>query len=268
MTITIFMVSLLGFMALGMPIAFALLACGVALMVHMNSFDTQILAQNLLEGVNNYPLMAVPFFMLAGELMNAGGLSGRIVRVAEALVGHVRGGLGYAAIITALIIASISGSAVADTAAVAAMMMPMMRKAGYNVARSAGLIAAGGIIAPIIPPSIAFVVFGVAAQVSVTKLFLAGIFPGLMMGMALAITWWMIAKKESPAITQKFEMGRLLKALANGVWALILPIVIIGGMKLGVFTPTEAAVVSVVYSLVVGLFIYRGMSLKDLPELM
>ncbi|MEO8118899.1 MAG: TRAP transporter large permease subunit [Rhodoferax sp.] len=268
MTITIFMLSLLGFMALGMPIAFALLSCGVALMVHMDSFDTQILAQNLLEGVNNYPLMAVPFFMLAGELMNAGGLSGRIVRVAEAMVGHVRGGLGYAAIITALIIAGISGSAVADTAAVAAMMMPMMRKAGYNVARSAGLIAAGGIIAPIIPPSIAFVVFGVAAQVSVTKLFLAGIFPGLMMGMALALTWWMIAKKEAPVITQKFELERLLKALADGVWALILPIVIIGGMKFGVFTPTEAAVVSVMYSLVVGLFIYRGMSLKNLPELM
>jgi tripartite ATP-independent transporter DctM subunit len=268
MTITIFLASLLGFMALGMPIAFSLLACGVALMVHMDSFDTQILAQNLLEGVNNYPLMAVPFFMLAGELMNAGGLSGRIVRVAEAMVGHVRGGLGYAAIITALIIASISGSAVADTAAVAAMMMPMMRKAGYNVARSAGLIAAGGIIAPIIPPSIAFVVFGVAAQVSVTKLFLAGIFPGLMMGMALALTWWMIAKKEAPVITQKFELDRLLKALLDGVWALILPIVIIGGMKFGVFTPTEAAVVSVMYSLVVGLFIYRGLRLPDLPALM
>lgn len=267
MTIAIFMASLLGFMALGMPIAFALLACGVALMVHMDSFDTQILTQNLLEGVNNYPLMAVPFFMLAGELMNAGGMSGRIVRVAEALVGHVRGGLGYAAIITALIIASISGSAVADTAAVAAMLMPMMRKAGYNVGRSAGLIAAGGIIAPIIPPSIAFVVFGVAAQVSVTKLFLAGIFPGLMMGLALAITWWMISKKEAPAITQKFELQRLLKALADGVWALILPILIIGGMKLGIFTPTEAAVVAVIYSLVVGLFIYRGMRLKDLPDL-
>jgi tripartite ATP-independent transporter DctM subunit len=267
MTITIFMASLLGFMALGMPIAFALLACGVALMVFMGSFDTQVLAQNLLEGVNNYPLMAVPFFMLAGELMNAGGLSGRIVRVAEALVGHVRGGLGYAAIITALIIASISGSAVADTAAVAAMLMPMMRKAGYNVGRSAGLIAAGGIIAPIIPPSIAFVVFGVAAQVSVTKLFLAGIFPGLMMGAALAITWWMVAKKEAPAITQKFDLQRLLKALQDGVWALILPLVIIGGMKLGIFTPTEAAVVAVMYSLTVGLFIYRGMHLKDLPEL-
>jgi tripartite ATP-independent transporter DctM subunit len=267
MTIAIFMASLLGFMALGMPIAFALLACGVALMVHMDSFDTQILTQNLLEGVNNYPLMAVPFFMLAGELMNAGGMSGRIVRVAEALVGHVRGGLGYAAIITALIIASISGSAVADTAAVAAMLMPMMRKAGYNVGRSAGLIAAGGIIAPIIPPSIAFVVFGVAAQVSVTKLFLAGIFPGLMMGLALAITWWMISRKEAPAITQKFELQRLLKALMDGVWALILPILIIGGMKLGIFTPTEAAVVAVIYSLVVGLFIYRGMCLKELPDL-
>lgn len=267
MTIAIFMASLLGFMALGMPIAFALLACGVALMVHMDSFDTQILTQNLLEGVNNYPLMAVPFFMLAGELMNAGGMSGRIVRVAEALVGHVRGGLGYAAIITALIIASISGSAVADTAAVAAMLMPMMRKAGYNVGRSAGLIASGGIIAPIIPPSIAFVVFGVAAQVSVTKLFLAGIFPGLMMGLALAITWWMISRKEAPAITQKFELQRLLKALMDGVWALILPILIIGGMKLGIFTPTEAAVVAVIYSLVVGLFIYRGMCLKELPDL-
>lgn len=268
MTITIFMASLLGFMALGMPIAFALLACGVALMVHMGSFDTQVLAQNLLEGVNNYPLMAVPFFMLAGELMNAGGLSGRIVRVAEAMVGHVRGGLGYAAIITALIIASISGSAVADTAAVAAMLVPMMRKAGYNVGRSAGLIAAGGIIAPIIPPSIAFVVFGVAAQVSVTKLFLAGIFPGLMMGMALALTWWLIAKKEAPAITQQFDLQRLLKALLDGVWALILPVVIIGGMKFGVFTPTEAAVVAVIYSLVIGLFVYRGMRLKALPDLM
>lgn len=262
------MASLLGFMALGMPIAFALLACGVALMVHMGSFDTQVLAQNLLEGVNNYPLMAVPFFMLAGELMNAGGLSGRIVRVAEAMVGHVRGGLGYAAIITALIIASISGSAVADTAAVAAMLVPMMRKAGYNVGRSAGLIAAGGIIAPIIPPSIAFVVFGVAAQVSVTKLFLAGIFPGLMMGMALALTWWLIAKKEAPAITQQFDLQRLLKALLDGVWALILPVVIIGGMKFGVFTPTEAAVVAVIYSLVIGLFVYRGMRLKALPDLM
>jgi len=255
-------------MALGMPIAFALLACGVALMLHLNTFDTQILAQNLLEGVNNYPLMAVPFFMLAGELMNAGGLSLRIVRVAEALVGHVRGGLGYVAILACLVVASISGSAVADTAAVAALLIPMMRSAGYDVARAGGLIAAGGIIAPIIPPSIAFVVFGVAAQVSITKLFLAGIFPGLLMGAALAFTWWLCAQTMPVPAYRKFDGKRLARALADGVWALALPGVIIGGMKFGVFTPTEAAVVAVVYALVVGLFVYRELDLRRLPELM
>jgi tripartite ATP-independent transporter DctM subunit len=268
MTISVFLFSLLGAMALGTPIAFALLVCGVALMVHLNSFDTQILAQNLLEGVNNYPLMAVPFFMLAGELMNAGGLSRRIVMVADALVGHVRGGLGYVAILACVIVASISGSAVADTAAVAALLIPMMRSAGYNVPRAAGLIASGGIIAPIIPPSIAFVVFGVAAQVSITKLFLAGIFPGLMMAVALAFTWWLVAKKEPVAVDRKFDAGRFGRSLINGVWALALPGVIIGGMKFGVFTPTEAAVVAVVYALVAGRFVYGELSFKQLPELM
>jgi len=268
MTISVFLFSLLGAMALGMPIAFALLACGVALMVHLNSFDTQILAQNLLEGVNNYPLMAVPFFMLAGELMNAGGLSRRIVTVAEALVGHVRGGLGYVAILACVIVASISGSAVADTAAVAALLIPMMRSAGYNVPRSAGLIAAGGIIAPIIPPSIAFVVFGVAAQVSITKLFLAGIFPGLMMAGALALTWWIVSKKEPLAEGGKFDARKLRRSLIDGVWALALPGVIIGGMKVGVFTPTEAAVVAVVYALLVGRFVYGELKWHALPELM
>ncbi|WP_332776225.1 TRAP transporter large permease [Polaromonas sp.] len=268
MTIAIFLAALLGAMALGMPIAFALLACGVALMLHLNTFDTQILAQNLLEGVNNYPLMAVPFFMLAGELMNAGGLSRRIVHVADSLIGHVRGGLGYVAIIACVVVASISGSAVADTAAVAALLIPMMRNAGYNVPRAAGLIAAGGIIAPVVPPSIAFVIFGVAAQISITKLFLAGIFPGLMMAIALAVTWGLCARKEALVTRRKFDLRQLLRALVDGVWALALPLVIIGGMKVGVFTPTEAAVVAVVYSLLVGLLVYRELKLSWLPELM
>ncbi|WP_372524299.1 TRAP transporter large permease subunit [Piscinibacter sp.] len=270
MTITIFVTSLLGAMALGMPIAFALLVCGVALMLHLGNFDTQILAQNLLEGTNNYPLMAVPFFMLAGELMNAGGLSRRIIAMAEALVGHVRGGLGYVAIIAALVMASISGSAVADTAALAAVLIPLMRSGGYDMPRSAGLIAAGGIIAPIIPPSIGFVIFGVAAQVSITKLFLAGIAPGLMMGLALWFTWWLCAKREGPTLDddRRFEWNRLGQALRDGVWALVLPVVIIGGMKFGVFTPTEAAVVAAVYSLVVGLFVYRELKWPALPALM
>ena len=268
MTIAVFIFSLLGAMALGMPIAFALLVCGVALMFHLDNFDSQILVLNLLEGVNNYPLMAVPFFMLAGELMNAGGLSKRIVHVADSLIGHVRGGLGYVALIAATVVASISGSAVADSAAVAALLIPMMRNAGYNVPRSAGLIAAGGIIAPVIPPSIAFVIFGVMAQISITKLFLAGIFPGLMMALTLATTWWFCAKKESLAPTRVFSMRALGRALADGVWALILPVVIIGGMKIGVFTPTEAAVVAVVYSFLIGTLIYRELELPQLPRLM
>ena len=268
MTIATFLFALLGAMALGAPISFALLICGVALMVQMDNFDTQIIAQNLLEGANNYPLMAVPFFMLAGELMNAGGLSRRVVEVADSLVGHVRGGLGYVAVITAAVVASISGSAVADTAAVAALLIPMMRNAGYNVPRSAGLIASAGITAPVIPPSIPLVVFGVTTQLSITKLFMAGIFPGLLMAVTLAVTWRLVSQREPSGNLHPFVMGRVLRALRDGVWALVLPIVIIGGMRAGIFTPTEAAVVAVFYSLFVGLFIYRELDFRRIPDLM
>ena len=190
MTIFIFIGSLLAAMALGVPIAFSLLICGVALMWHMNIFDAQILALNVIEGANSFPLLAVPFFMLAGEVMNTGGLSRRIVDFAMALVGHIRGGLGYVTIVAACLLSALSGSAVADAAALTALMLPMMVKAGHDKARSGGLIAACGVIGPVIPPSIGFVIFGVAANVSISKLFLAGIFPGVLLGAGLWITWW------------------------------------------------------------------------------
>jgi tripartite ATP-independent transporter DctM subunit len=183
MTVAIFLFSLCGAMALGLPVAFSLVVCGLALMLYMGIFDSQIVALKLIEGADNFQLLAVPFFLLAGELMNAGGLSKRIVNFAVSLVGHIRGGLGYVAIFAAIIMAALSGSAAADTAALASILIPMMRDAGYNVPRSAGLMAAGGIIAPVIPPSIGFIVFGVAANVSITQLFLAGLFPGLLMGL-------------------------------------------------------------------------------------
>ncbi|PUE47738.1 TRAP transporter large permease [Limnohabitans sp. 2KL-51] len=264
MTVLVFIVSLLAAMALGMPLAFSLIVSGVALMLHMDNFDTQIVSQNLINGADNFPLMAVPFFMLAGELMNAGGMSRRIVNSAMVWVGHFRGGLGYVAVFAAIVMASLSGSAVADTAALAAVLMPMMRDAGYRMDRSAGLIAAGGIIAPVIPPSIGFILFGVIGGVSISKLFMAGIFPGLMMGFALIVTWWIVARKDNVVVAEKVPFKERISVTINAFWSYLLAIVIIGGMKMGIFTPTEAAVVAVVYSLFVGLFIYREIKFKDL----
>ncbi|MEO8523159.1 MAG: TRAP transporter large permease subunit [Caldimonas sp.] len=264
MTIFIFLASLLGAMALGMPIAFSLLVCGVALMWQVGIFDAQVLAQNLVDGADSYPLLAVPFFLLAGELMNAGGLSRRIVDAAMAVVGHVRGGLGYVAILASLIMASLSGSAIADTAALAALLIPMMRQAGYDVGRAGGLMAAGGIIAPVIPPSIGFVLFGTIAGVSVTKLFLAGIVPGLLMGLSLVLTWWWLARSGSGTSAPKRSWAERLAAIRAAFWALLLPLFIVAGMKMGVFTPTEAAVVAAVYAALAGGLIYRELSLRHL----
>ncbi len=264
MTIIVFVGSLLAAMALGMPLAFSLLVSGVALMLHLDLFDTQIVSQNLINGADNFPLMAVPFFMLAGELMNAGGMSRRIVNSALVWVGHFQGGLGYVAVFAAIIMASLSGSAVADTAALAAVLLPMMRKAGYRMDRSAGLIAAGGIIAPVIPPSIGFILFGVIGGVSISKLFMAGIFPGLLMGLALIITWWIVARHDKVEVSPRVPMGEKLRVTADAFWCYLMAVTIIGGMKFGIFTPTEAAVVAVVYSLLVGLFIYREIKLRDL----
>ena len=264
MTIAVFLGALLGAMALGIPIAFSLLLCGAALMWHMYMFDAQILAQNVIEGSNSFPLLAVPFFMLAGEIMNTGGLSRRIVDFAMALVGHIRGGLGYVTILAACLLSALSGSAVADAAALTALLLPMMVKAGHDKARSGGLIAACGVIGPIIPPSIGFVIFGVAANVSISKLFLAGIFPGIVLGAGLWITWWWLTRKEQLSPPPRQPMSEVMAALRRATWALMLPIIILVGLRMGVFTPTEAAVVAAVYALFVAGVVYRELTWKQL----
>ena len=264
MTIIVFLSVLLGTMLLGVPIAFALLLSGLALMLHMDMFDSQILAQNLINGVDSFPLMAVPFFMLAGVVMNVGGLSKRIVNLAMALVGHVRGGLGYVAIMASVIMASLSGSAVADAAALGALLIPMMAASGHNLGRSCGLIAAGGIIGPIIPPSIGFIVFGVATGESISKLFLAGIVPGVLLGVALVATWWFVARQDNIKPPPKKSRKEIIATLVDGVWALVLPFIIVFGLKFGIFTPTEAGVVAAVYSLFVAVFVYRELKPKEL----
>ncbi|MDH1263439.1 TRAP transporter large permease subunit [Pseudomonas sp. GD03944] len=268
MIIAIFVISLLGAMAIGVPISYSLIICALAMMYHLDLFDAQIVAQGLVNGADSFPLMAVPFFMLAGELMNAGGLSKRIVNMAVALVGHIKGGLGYVTILAACVLASLSGSAAADAAALAALLVPMMVKVGHDKATSAGLVAASGIIAPVLPPSIGLILFGVAANVSITKLFLAGIAPGLMMGMSLCVAWYLVSNRETLITRPRAPLKEILKAFYEGVWALLLPIIILVGLRAGIFTPTEAGVVAAVYALFVSLVIYRELTWKSMYQVL
>lgn len=264
MIILVFLGSLFTGLAVGLPVAFALLTTGIVLMSYMGIFDTQIIAQQMITGANSFTLLAIPFFLLAGELMNAGGLSRRIVHFAVTCVGHIRGGLGFVAVMAAVIMASMSGSAAADSAALAAILVPMMRDAGYNVPRAAGLMAAGGIVAPVIPPSLAYIIFGVAANVSITGLFLGGIVPGLMMAVSLAIMWAFVSRTENVKTLPRTSGKERMKAGGAAIWALFMPVIILSGIRFGLFTPTEAAVVAAVYALFVGGVIYRELTLAKL----
>jgi len=264
MTLVIFLGCLLGSMAIGIPIGYALIMSGIGLMWYLDFFDAQIVAQNLLNGADSFPLMAVPFFMLAGELMNAGGLSRRIVALSVAMVGHVRGGLGYVAILAAAVLASLSGSAAADAAALSAILVPMMIRAGHAPGRSAGLIASAGISALIIPPSIGFILLGVVGNVSITRLFIAGIVPGLLMCVTLALTWFIVARRDPVEPLPRENWAKVGKEARDGIWALLLPVIILVGLRMGVFTPTEAGVVAAVYALFVSMVIYRELKVPGL----
>jgi tripartite ATP-independent transporter DctM subunit len=247
-----------------MNMALALVLTGAGMAWVLGFWDTQLLAQNLVAGVDSFPLLAVPFFILAGELMNSGGISQRIVAMAQAWVGHIRGGLGYVVIGAAVLMASMSGSALADTAALATILLPMMRQQGYPMHTSAGLIASGGIIAPIIPPSMPFVIYGVTTNTSISALFVSGIVPGLIMGAGLIIAWrWVLRDLDLPRGTP-LPMKDRVRATGKAFWALLMPLIIIGGMKSGVFTPTEAAVVAAFYAMVIALFVHREMKVADL----
>jgi tripartite ATP-independent transporter DctM subunit len=264
MTAAIFMLSLCGAMALGMPIAFALLFCGACLMVYLGLFDARILAQNLIIGADNFALMAIPFFILVGELMNASGISKRIINFGISLVGHIRGGLGYVAILAAFIFAGLSGSAVADTAALAAIMVPMMADAGYNKSQSAALVGSGSIVAPILPPSIPFIIFASISGLSVMKLFIAGIVPGTIISISLATCWWYMSRKLKVKVYPRSSFKQIVQATKEASWALVLPILIMVGIKGGVVTPTEAAVLAVFYTLFLCFVVYRALKLSDL----
>ena len=269
MILVIFLTGLMGSMFIGVPIAFALMVCGVSLMFHLDMFDVRILAQTLINGADSFALMAVPFFLLVGELMNAGGISKRIIGFGMALVGHIRGGLGYVAIIAAFIFAGLSGSAVADAAALCAIMVPMMSANGYSRAQPAALIGASGIVAMILPPSIALIVFGAVSGVSIVKLFMAGIVPGMMLSLVLAGTWWYLSRKNKAIIVfPRKTFPEVIQATKDAGWALALPFLIIFGIRFGVVTPTEAAVVAVFYTLFLCMVVYRTVKFSQLTHIL
>jgi tripartite ATP-independent transporter DctM subunit len=268
MVMLLFIGVLLLTLAMGMPIAFSLLLSGMALMAWQGMGDPQILAMTVINGNDNYALLAIPFFLLAGEVMNAGGLSRRIVDLAISLVGHLHGGLGYVTILVGVILAALSGSAVADAAVMAAFLMPMMRKDGYRDEHAAGLVATAGLIGPVIPPSLALLFYGVLSNTSVAKLFLAGVAPGVLMAAALALTWAWLLRKQPRVDRPRQPAAQVLRCLRAAGWALGLPFIIIFGLKFGIVTATEAAVVSAVYALFVAVVVYRELTLARLPELL
>lgn len=266
MTLVVFLAALIGSMLIGLPIAFSLLFSGVSMMLYMNGFNSQILSQNLFSGADSFSMMAVPFFILAGEFMNRGGITKRIVNAANAIVGHVRGGLGYVSIMAILLFASMVGSAVASTAALGAILIPMMVRAGYKRDTCTGLIAAGNILSPIMPPSVPMIIFGVQAGVSVTSLFMAGIAPAVYLSSALCVIWFFIAKKHDLPTAKRQSRREVAKALLDGFWALLLPIFILVGLRSGKFTPTEAGVITAMYALVIGMVVYRELKITMLMD--
>ncbi len=242
--------------AAGIPVTFAL---GLASLVMLARQDVPMvaLAQQMYGGVDSFPLMAVPFFILAGELMTGGGISRRLVALAQTLVGHVNGGLAHVCTVSSMFFAGVSGSGIADTAAVGALTIPAMVEKGYGRPFAACLAACAGSIGPVIPPSIPMVVFGVIAGVSVAKLFMGGAIPGVLMGVALMVLTHVIAKRRGYAGSGRFSWRLVVRTARDAVLALLMPRLIVGGIMSGVFTATESGVVAVVYALIVGRFVYR-----------
>ncbi len=247
------------FLAFNVPVAAAMLVAGSAVLASLGLFNTQVLAENMINGANNFALMAIPFFILTGEIMNAGGVSRRIVDFASSMVGHIRGGLGYVTVITGIIFAGISGSAVADTAALGAILIPMMAAKGYQKNKATALVAATGIIGTVIPPSIPMILFGVISGVSVTGMFMSGIVPGIIMGLSIMVLWRILTNRERMATLPKASGVERLRTLRGAALALFLPLIIIVGLRGGVFTPTEAGVVAAVYAFLISL-LYRELT--------
>lgn len=266
-SVIVFLVSLALFLPLGIPVCFVLILCSLCLMQTLHMTDNAIIAQNIVMGTNNFSLMAIPFFMLAGEIMAEGGLSRRIVDFANVLVGRLKGGLGYAAILASMLFAGLSGSAVADAAALGGILVPLMIANGYRADRSTGLICSGAVIAPIIPPSIPMIVLATTVGLSVTQVFIAGIVPGIMLGLALMIAWKFVVKADGYHDVRSYTKEEVMGIIKETLPALFMPVLIVGGIRFGIFTATEAGAFAVVYALLISICIYKEIKLDGIVDI-
>ncbi|MBW4710691.1 TRAP transporter large permease [Roseobacter sp. YSTF-M11] len=258
------------FLMIGLPVFFGLLAApGILLWLNGQENDITLLYRNLYNGMDSFPLMAIPFFMLAGELMNRGGITMRLVEFSQAMMGHFRGGLAHVNILSSMLFAGLSGSAVADTSALGSMLIPAMEKQGYTRRFAAAITAASSVIGPIIPPSGIMIIYAYVMGESVAALFLAGIVPGVLVGLGLMLMVKFQADKyDFPVATKKHSWGERGQASLKAFFPLMTPVIILGGILAGVFTPTEAAAVAVAYALFIGIFVMRTLKLGDLPDVL
>lgn len=253
---------------IGTPIMFALMGAAMVVLASIDFLSPQLALQRVYAGLDSFPMLAIPFFMAAGSLMERGGISRRLVNFSSYLVGWIRGGLGHVAVIASTIFAGISGSAVADTTAIGSTMIPMMKRRGFDPSFAASVVAASGVNGPIIPPSIPLVLYGVISGVSIGALFMGGIVPGFMMTVGLMVLIYVKASRGDWEVeTEPFSMKGLGTSFVSALGALVMPLIIVGGILGGIFTATEAAVVATVYALFAGLFLYRELSFSQLPAL-
>ena len=265
MELFIFLGSLFFFMLIGVPLAIVLVLCSIVLMWHSGMWDAMIIPGSMLDGANNYPLMAIPFFVFAGEIMAEGGLSKRVVQLAQLMIGRVRGGLGYAAIIASIIFAGLMGSSVGEAAALGGLLLPMMKQVGYHPGRAGAVIASGAILGPIIPPSTNFILLGATVSgLSITKLFMIGLVPGIMIGLALMVVWFFVVRKDGYNETIRFTKKEAIKILIDSTPAFMMPVLLLGGIRFGIFTPTEGGAFAAIYAFLGCVLYYRELSFRDL----
>jgi tripartite ATP-independent transporter DctM subunit len=259
-------ITLLILLLVGVPVGFSLIGASLFALVANGSIPLEVLPQRLSLGLDSFPLLAIPLFIFAGTLMEAGGITKRLISFAEALVGHIRGSLAHVTVVSNVFMSGVSGSGVADAAATGTALIPAMVKRGYGKGFASAILAASATVGPIIPPSIPMIIFGSFAGVSVGKLFLGGVIPGLLMSTSLMIISYLIAKKRNYEKRERASLGVVFKAFLEAFWALLMPVIIMVGIFSGFFTATESAVIAVVYSLIIGLFVYKDLKVSDLPS--